>query len=526
MVQLDGHRLTPDILYNLGAASSTIRLSKDALENVKKAREVIADVVDNDKTVYGITTGFGYFSTVKISNAEIRQLQYNLVRSHASGVGDPLSNDKVRRIMAVKINDLARGFSGISAESLERYVAIFNSGCVPYVPEQGTVGASGDLAPLSHIALGLIGEGKMWNPTSQKFEKAGDVLKQHNVQPLELGPKEGLSLINGTQLITAISTEALVRSERAVRQADIITAMSVEVLKGTPKAFDKHIHFIKPHSGQNRTASVIRSLIHSEKYQSGISEKFEVHKKVQDAYSLRCVPQVHGVVHDTLGFIRHILTEELNSSTDNPSVFQGESPYGESKKGFVLSGGNFHGEYPAKMADMLAIAIHEVGSISEQRISRMITPHLNAGLPPFLIPDSGLNSGFMIPHCAAAALVSENKQLCSPASIDSIPTSAHQEDHVSMGGWAARKSIKVVSNIERILAIEVLENCQALDLLRPVKTTEPLEKLHAFVRQYVKFRKTDLPFDEDIEIVAGLIRDNKLMEVVQDYITIEYPSKL
>jgi histidine ammonia-lyase len=386
----------------------------------------------------------------------------------------------------------------------------FNKSCLSYVPEKGTVGASGDLAPLSHLALGLIGQGKMWNPTAGQYEPASQVLAVHGLTPIQLGPKEGLAMINGTQFIASLGSEAVVRAEHLTKVADVVGALTLEVLKGTPVAFDPKIHADRPHSGQIASAERLRRLLGSNEPSSRSSlaqSHYNVHQ-VQDSYTLRCMPQVHGISSDTVAFVKQILTTELNSATDNPMIF--------TETGESLSGGNFHGEYPAKAMDYLAIGIHELASISERRIERLLNPQLS-GLPAFLVRQGGLNSGFMIAHCTAAALVSENKVLTHPSSVDSIPTSASKEDHVSMGGYAARKALQVVDHVEKVLAIELMCACQALDILRPLQTTPVLEKVYAAVRQDLNVAtwERDRFVAPDMERIAQWIREGRLWHLVE-----------
>jgi len=412
-------------------------------------------------------------------------------------------------LLALRINILAKGYSGVSLKTLKQLVAAFNESCLPWVPEQGTVGASGDLAPLSHLALGLLGEGQMWSPKSG-WADASLVLKAHGLEPLLLGPKEGLALINGTQLITSLGAEAVERSRLIAKQADVIAALSLEVLKGTTRAFDALIQQVRPHVGQCRVAERLRSLLHSRIHHSEIAESHRFCNRVQDAYTLRCCPQVHGIVNDTIDFAEEVITTEMNSATDNPIVF--------AEHGEVISGGNFHGEYPAKVLDYLTIGIHELASISERRMERLVNPTYSE-LPAFLVKEGGLNSGFMMAHCTAASLVSEDKVLCHPSSVDSLPTSAGQEDHVSMGGFAARKAIKVVENVEKVLAIELLIACQGIDLLRPLKTTEPLEAVHSLVRKNIKSWDKDRFMAADIEAALKLVKEGKIWEVASPYMT-------
>lgn len=464
------------------------------------------DIVASDKVVYGINTGFGNFANVVISKEKLQELQMNLIRSHAVGVGNALDLTLARMLCILRINVLAKGYSGISAPTLKSLIAMLNHNVLPLIPVQGTVGASGDLCPLAHLALGLIGEGQMWNPLSSSYQDAATVLSQHNLKPVALQAKEGLALINGTQFISAIGVEALVRAKMACRVADLAAAFSVEVLQGTWKAYAPQIHQVRPHKGQISTARRVSRLLRG--WKSEISEAHADCGKVQDAYTLRCVPQVHGIVRETVKFCYNILKTEINSATDNPMVFADTNS--------IVSGGNFHGEYPAKACDYLAIGIHELSSMSERRIERLVNPSLNGHLPPFLVRSGGLNSGFMIAHVTAAALVSENKVLCHPSSVDSISTSAGQEDHVSMGGWAARKALRVVENVEHVLAIEILSACQALEFLRPLRSTKPIEAVYKRVREVVPALQTDRFMSPDMNAVTALVRNGEIWRVAQD----------
>ncbi|GAM28320.1 hypothetical protein SAMD00019534_114960 [Acytostelium subglobosum LB1] len=508
-INLDGYNLSIQDLVNIGYNGYKVRITPEVETIIIKGREVIDNILASNKVVYGINTGFGLFSDVTIPNDQIKLLQENLIRSHSSGVGTPLTPARTRMLFALRINVLAKGYSGISLETVQRAINILNADCLPLIPEKGTVGASGDLAPLAHLAQGLMGEGPMLDCSTGLVGNAGDILAAHKLQPIDLKAKEGLALINGTQLISSLGSEALQRSKVLAETADIIAAITLEVLKGTVVAFHPAIHEARPHTGQKAVAAFMRSLLHNEEqggFRSEISESHRDCGRVQDSYTLRCIPQVHGVVRDTITFVEGILTTELNSATDNPMVFTSMNT--------TMSGGNFHGEYPAKVLDYLAIAVHELSSISERRVERLVNHHLS-GLPAFLVKEGGLNSGYMIAHCTAAALVSENKTLCHPASVDSLSTSAAKEDHVSMGGWSARKALMVVDNVENVLAIELLANIQALDFLRPHKTTEPLEAVYRLVRSKVSFMERDRFLQPDIEAVNKLITSGQVLNVVK-----------
>uniref|UniRef100_A0A4W3JUT8 Histidine ammonia-lyase n=1 Tax=Callorhinchus milii TaxID=7868 RepID=A0A4W3JUT8_CALMI len=415
------------------------------------------------------------------------------------GVGKPLSQERSRMLLALRINALSKGHSGISSETLHQMIQAFNASCLSYVPEKGTVGASGDLAPLSHLALGLMGKGKMWSPKCG-WADAEDVLRAHSLKPISPKAKEGLSLINGTQMITSLGAEAVERATAIARQADIIAALTLEVLKGSTRAFDSDIHSSRPHPGQAEVASRFRSLLDSDIHSSEIADSHRFCDRVQDPFTICCCSQVHGVVNETIAFVKKIILTEINSATDNPIVF--------AERGEIISGGNFHGEYPAKALDYLAIGVHELAAISERRIERLCNPSLS-GLPAFLVTDGGLNCGFMVIHCTAAALVSENKVLCHPSSVDSLSTSAATEDHVSMGGWAARKALRVIEHVEQVLAIELLAACQALEFLRPLHTTAPLETVYQLVRSVVKALDKDRSMAPDIETAQRLLTEEK-----------------
>ncbi|CAL8261350.1 unnamed protein product [Merluccius merluccius] len=507
-ISLDGNSLTSTDLVNLGKGLYKIKLAAESETKVVQARELLDTIVKENKVVYGITTGFGKFARTVIPVSKLKELQENLVRSHSAGVGNPLSPERTRMLLALRINVLAKGYSGISLETLRAMVQAFNASCLSFVPEKGTVGASGDLAPLSHLALGLMGEGRMWSPNSG-WADAKYVLEAHGLKPISLRPKEGLALINGTQMITSLGAEAVERAQSIARQADIIAALTLEVLKGTTKAFDSDIHALRPHPGQIEVAFRFRSLLDSDHHPSEIGASHRFCDRVQDAYTMRCCPQVHGIANDTINFVKNIINTEINSATDNPMVF--------AERGETISGGNFHGEYPAKALDFLAIGVHELASISERRIERLCNPSLSE-LPAFLVNEGGLNSGFMIAHCTAASLVSENKVLCHPSSVDSLSTSAATEDHVSMGGWAARKALRVVEHVEQVLAIELLAACQGIEFLRPLRTTTPLEKVYDLVRSVVRPWIKDRFMSPDIEAVHRLLLDQKVWNVAKPYI--------
>jgi histidine ammonia-lyase len=439
MILLNGDHLDAHGLARI-AQGEEVGLGTAALATVEANRGVIDRILAEGRTVYGINTGFGQFATVVIPADQLAQLQLNLIRSHAAGVGDPLPLDQTRALMAARINCLLRGFSGIRPEPIRLLAECLNRGVIPVIPSQGSVGASGDLAPLAHMALLLVGEGLAWQ--GQGKVPGLDALRAAGLEPVQLQPKEGLALINGTQMITALGCLAVAGLRRLVPLAEEIAALSLEALRGSRAAFDPRIHQARPHPGQLRSAERMREILGPS---SAISDSHKDCHRVQDSYSLRCIPQVHGVARDALDFAAGILERELNSATDNPMIFTDTQ---ESR-----SGGNFHGQYPAFACDLLAIAACDLASISERRQERLVNP-ATSDLPAFLTRHGGLESGFMMAQVTSAALVSEMKLLANPACVDSIPTSAGKEDHVSMGPIAARKLLKAVDALEQVLAIE------------------------------------------------------------------------
>ena len=502
-VFLTGKDLNLKDLIDLGFKNAKVVLSEEAKEKVVKGRQVVDRIVEENRVVYGVTTGFGQFADVVIPKEDVEQLQYNLIRSHAAGVGDYLSEEIARMLMVLRANVLAKGRSGISLEALELLIEMINREVYPLIPEKGSVGASGDLAPLAHLALVLIGEGKA---RIKDFEGSGkEVLEIVGLKPIRLKAKEGLALINGTQVMTAIGALALYKAKNLIKHADLIGALSLEALKGTRTAFDERIHKERLYKGQKESAENLWNLLQE-------SEIMESHKncgRVQDAYSLRCMPQVHGPVRDTVEYVSKMLEIEMNSATDNPMVFEEQNE--------LISGGNFHGESVAFLMDFLKIAIAELGNISERRIERLVNPALSQ-LPAFLVKEGGLNSGFMLAHVTAAALVSENKVLCHPASVDSIPTSANKEDHVSMGTIAARKALEVVSNVETILSIELTAACQGLEFLKPLKPAKALIPVYEKVREIIKPWDKDRYMADDIEKARNLIVKKELLDIVEKQI--------
>ena len=486
-----------------------VLLDPDAREAVNRARAVVDALVANNKISYAITTGVGKLSDVHIVGDQIRELQVNLVRSHAVGVGEALSIADTRAMMLLRANSLAKGNSGVRVITIDTICEMLNRGVTPIVPSQGSVGASGDLAPLAHLALALIGEGECVDEKGARIASA-EALKRAQIKPLVLEAKEAVSLINGTQAMLAIGTLMLLDAETLVDAADVIGAMACDALKGTNVAFDERIQRARPHPGQIRTAANLRRLLE----QSEIRDSHRDCGRVQDSYSLRCIPQVHGAVRDTLAHCRTVFETEANSAVDNPLVFV-KNPKAADGEGDVLSGGNFHGEPLAFALDFLAIALSALAGISERRLERMVNPALSEGLPPFLAPGAGLNSGFMMAQVTAAALVSENKVLAHPASVDSITTSGNKEDFVSMGMTAANKLKKVVENTRNTLAIEAMAAAQAIDFLAPLKTSKPLREAHAAIRSVCATMDKDRVMYQDFARIAELIASGKIAEVLR-----------
>lgn len=501
MIEIGKERpLSLDVFEAIVLKKNKVQLSQQSIAAVQTAQEYLLGRVAEGQTIYGVNTGFGLFSNVRISEEEIRELQVNLLRSHAVGVGHPMPDSVVRGMLLLRAHQLALGHSGVSVQLIERLITLLNEEVYPIVPQQGSVGASGDLAPLAHLALPLIGEGQV--RYRGEILPADEVLKALKLVPLELGPKEGLALINGTQFMSSVGALAVLEAGVLFEASEAIGAMSLEAFRGTDVAFDALIQEVRVHPGQNEVAARLRSWLNAGSKESPkrseIGLSHENCDRVQDPYSFRCMPQVQGASWDLLNFVRGVLEREMNAITDNPLVFP--------ERGRVLSGGNFHGQLVANAMDVLSIASAEIASISEQRIEKLINPAISE-LPAFLIKKGGLNSGMMIVQVAAASIVSENKTLAHPASVDSIPTSADKEDHVSMGAWAARKAQRVVTNLKRVLSMELLCAAQAIDLLRPMRTTPRLEKIHAKVRLTVPFAEKDRSFYLDLKSIDELLSD-------------------
>ncbi|HEX6926004.1 MAG TPA: histidine ammonia-lyase [Longimicrobiaceae bacterium] len=495
-MEIDGGSLTLEALERVARGEeSRVTLSTTARERMLRSRAVVEEAVASGAVVYGVTTGFGRLADVAIPRERIAELQLNLIRSHACGFGPPLPTEEVRAIMLLRANVLAKGCSGIRPEVVDLLLEMLNRGVHPVIPEQGSVGASGDLAPLSHLALVLVGEGEA--EVGGRVLTGSESLRSVGLEPIVLGAKEGLALNNGTQVMTGIGALSLRRAERLVKTAEVAGAMSLEGLRGTPDAFHPALQRVRPHPGQIASADRLRSLLRG-------SEIRESHRhndpRVQDAYALRCMPQVHGAARSALAYVRSVLEVEVNSATDNPLIFPDE------EDGPVLSGGNFHGQIVAQALDLLAMALTDLASISERRIERLVNPDLS-DLPAFLTREAGVRSGLMVAQITAASLVSESKVLAHPASIDSIPTGASKEDHVSMGAAAARKARQVVANAEAVLAIELICAAQALEFLRPLRPGAGVAAAYELLRSRIPPLEEDRVLAADISTAAAMVRE-------------------
>ncbi len=495
---LTGNDLRIEDVWEVAVHRVPVALADEARARMDAARALVERVGEH---TYGVNTGFGRFVSESIPDDQVEELQLRLLRSHACGVGEPYPDEVVRAAMLLRANALAKGYSGARIETVELLVECLNRGVLPRVPARGSVGASGDLAPLAHLALPLVGEGQAWFDGT--LLSGDDALAAAGLEPIRLAAKEGLSLINGTQFMAAMAALALVRASRLARTADLACALSLEALQGSRTSFHPAIHQARPLRGQLDSAANVLRLLEG----SSIIESHRWCDKVQDAYSLRCAPQVHGASRDLLGQVETTVAIEINAATDNPLVLVDE--------GMVVSNGNFHGQPLAFGLDTLAIAVAELANISERRVERLVNPSLSEGLPPFLTREGGLNSGFMIPQYVAAALVSENKSLCHPASVDSIPTSAGQEDHVSMGNAAGLKALRVLANTELALAIELLAGAQAIEFLAPLEPAPGVRATHDAVREHSERVREDRSLSDDIERVAGAIRDGSILAAAE-----------
>jgi histidine ammonia-lyase len=498
-VTLSGHGLTLEDVVAIARENAHVALAETALKAVDAARACIDRRLASGGIFYGINTGFGALSEVHIAPEKTRELQLNLIRSHACGVGEPLPRDVVRAVLALRIQTMLRGNSGVKRTTVEVMKEFLNRDICPIVPSKGSVGACGDLAPLAHVAMCLIGEGEVWYKGERTHVK--NAFAAEKLSPIAPEAKEGLCLINGTQVMTAVGLLACADAHTLLKSADIALSISLDATRGTATAFRPEIQAVRPHAGQAVSASNMRAVLESDNILSSHAHC----AKVQDPYSFRCAPQVHGAARNAFTHVVEVLLTEANSSTDNPLVFPETDE--------ILSGGNFHGEPVAMVLDYLAIAMSEIANISERRIEKLVNPHMS-GLPPFLAADSGLNSGYMIPHCVAAALVNENKVLSHPASVDSIPTSAEKEDHVSMGMTSALKLRTVLKNVAWVLSIETIAACDGLEFLKPLKGGKGVEAAYNFVRTTCPSMKTDRSLAPEIENIAQNITLGQLLEAV------------
>jgi len=497
VIKLNGRSLTIEQLVQIARTHERVTLATETLHVIQRSRALVEKKLAAQEIIYGVDTGFGELSTVSIPAEKAQSLQLNLIRSHAVGVGSLMPEAVVRAMMVLRVNSLAQGYSGVRRKVLTTLINFLNHNILPLVHAKGSLGASGDLVPLAHMALALVGEGQV---TYQgKIKSARIVLKKLNIKPLVLEVKEGLALINGTQFMTAIGSLAVYDAYNLAQHADYAAALSGDVLKSSINHTDPLVHKLRPHPGQKTSAILIRRLMKN----SEIWASHQSCEKVQDAYSIRCAPQVHGATRDVIDYVWAVLEIEMNSVTDNPLIFPQQNK--------ILSAGNFHGQPIALSLDFLKIAVSELANISERRISRLVDHKLSECLPPFLTVESGLHSGFMVMQYTAAALVSENKVLSHPASVDSIPTSAGQEDHVSMGAISALHLQTVIENTEHVLAIELLSGAQALDLHRPLKSSPELENLYAAIRTKVPVLRQDRVMNKDIVKVITLMQSQKLI---------------
>ncbi len=493
MIHIDGNNLNLEFLRRVVFENEEVKLKESQREIIRKSRALVEKIAKGEKPVYGINTGFGYLAGKKIPPEKVEQLQYNLIRSHTTGVGKPSPKEVVRAMMLLRANVLAKGYSGVRVETVEKIIELLNRGIHPVVPEQGSVGASGDLAPLAHLALAFIGEGDV--EYKGKIYNSGELFKELGIKPLDLKAKEGLSLINGTQYMSSVAAVILLKSKGLFKIADLSLSLTFDALMGKLSPFDEKIYLVRKHPEVDKVMKNVRELIMPSPF---LTSKNRI-DKVQDAYSVRCSPQVHGAVRLAAKRLEETLLIEMNSATDNPLVFAEEEE--------VLSNGNFHGEPVALTIDHFSNALVELGNLVERRIERLVNPALNHNLPPFLVEESGLNSGFMIAHVVAAALSAENMSLAHPPSAINIPTSANQEDHVSMGANSANRLKRIYENTKRIIAIELIASAQAMEL-RGERTSLPLEKMVKLIREDVIFVKEDHRLDKFIEKVAEKIDNN------------------
>jgi histidine ammonia-lyase len=521
---LSGSKLTIPQVFDLAKRTAQAKLDQSAKRKINKASALIDDWVKREEVVYGVTTGFGEFANVRIAAKDIEQLQENLIFSHAAGAGEPLPPEVVRAMMVLRVNALSKGYSGARLATVEMLVKMLNAGIVPIIPSQGSVGASGDLVQLAHLVLAMMGKGKTWKSVEGGKKQVGskadvwevvdaaNALAKNGLQPIRLTAKEGLALINGTQMMTAYASLAIHQARQLAKLSDVAASISVEALRGSDTAYDERIHKLRPYKGQLASARNMRRLMHK-------SQLRESHRqndtRIQDAYSIRCIPQVHGASRDAIDYVYDKVSVEINSANDNPLIFPDDRIH--------LEGGNFHGQPMALAMDFLAIALSELANISERRIERLVNGSLS-GLPRFLTPNGGLNSGLMIAQYTAASLVSENKVLAHPASVDSIPTSANQEDHNSMGSISAQKAWRILKNAQTVIAIELLCACQGLDFARTMKPGKPLKAGHGteaafqFVRKHIQFLEKDRILYDEIQKALEIVTRGDILKNVEQKI--------
>ena len=499
-ILIDGNNLTIEEFIQVTRGRKQVALSQEAVKRVVESRALVDKFVDENKVVYGITTGFGKFSDVVITGDETKELQRNLIVSHACGVGKPFSEEIVRGIMLLRINALAKGFSGIRLSTLNTLIEMLNKGVHPIIPEKGSLGSSGDLAPLSHMVLVMLGEGEAIYKGQKMSGK--EAMERANIKTVELTSKEGLALINGTQVMTSIGAHTIYDTMLLSKTADIAASLTIEALNGIIDAYDIRVQNIRPHKGQIDTSKNLLKLLENS---SMVSRQGEI--RVQDAYSLRCIPQIHGGSKDCFNYVKEKVEIEMNSATDNPLIFY--------EDGEVISGGNFHGQPMALAFDFLGIGLSELGNISERRLERLVNPALSNGLPGFLIKKGGLNSGFMIVQYSAAALVSENKVLAHPASVDSIPSSANQEDHVSMGTIASRKAMEIMENVRKVLSMEILTACQGIDLRGNKGLGIGTNIAYNIIRESIGYLDVDKPMYEEINKCEDIVKSGILVSRVE-----------
>ncbi len=505
-IYIDGNSLSLEQVKAVAEDNVIIELTQEAKEKIQVCRDYVDKIIADGKIVYGLTTGFGKFANITIPADKLEELQENLIISHATGVGPYFSKSETRAIMLLRINVLAKGHSGIKLQTLQTLIDMLNLGVHPCIPEKGSVGASGDLAPLSHLALVLIGLGKA--EYKGEIISGQDAMKKVGLTPIRLAAKEGLALNNGTQVMTGVGALALLKAETLFKMADLIASISVDALLGTPEAYNPLVHELRPHPGQKESAANMYKILS----ESPLRKSHLNCVNVQDAYSLRCTPQVHGAVRDALRYVRSVIEVELNSATDNPLIFPEQDR--------VISGGNFHGEPLAFACDTLGFTVSELANISERRMEQMFNPALNRGLNAFLAPRPGLDSGFMIVQLTAASLVSENKVLSHPSSVDSIPTSANQEDHVSMGTIGAVKARNIIDNVAFVLGIELMAGCEALDN-RSEKSAPVLEEIKAEIRKTVTRLEKDRLLMDDINFMKEITESGKLLQIAEKYLTLK-----